>query len=178
MFEDHRYLAIEIAVEEVDQNRRRQTVGQGGEPAHVRQPDRRVDLLDIAAPNPPGKDALAGIVPDIGIEQGAPHPPQCSDLGNPCQRSDDRLDTGYLRVGETTGLPRCAGHRVNGAVGEDERQREIIGYPFSAKLRKDRKIHATIRVGELAAECVAGRINMRNRILEEIRTFEKLERRF
>ena len=58
------------------------------------------------------------------------------------------------------------------------RRREIIGYPFGAKLRKDRKIHETIRVGELAAERTPGRVNLRNRILEEIRTFEKLERRF
>ena len=126
----------------------------------------------------PGKDALTGVVPDIGVEQGAPHPPQCSDLGNPRQRRDDRLDTGYLRVGEATGLPRCAGHRVNGAVGEDERQREIIGYPFSAKLRKNRKIHGTIRVGKLAAERAPGRVNLRNRVLEEFRAFEKLEWRF
>ena len=175
MLEDHRDLAIEIAVEEIDQNRGRQTVGQCGEPAHVGQPDRRVDLLDIASPDMPGQDALASVVPDIGVEQGARHPPQCSDLCNPRQRRDDRLDTGYLRVGEATGLPRRAGHRVNGAVGEDERQREIIGYSFGAKLRKNRKIHRTIRVGELAAESLAGRINMRNRILEEFRAFEKLE---
>ena len=137
-----------------------------------------MDFLDIAAPDMPGKDALAGVVPDIGIEQHAPHPPQRSDLGNSCQRSDDRLDTGYLRVGEAAGLPRRAGYRVDGAVGEDERQREIIGYPFSAKLRNHWKIHGAIRVGELAAERAPGRINLRNRIFEEIRTFEKLERRF
>ena len=149
-----------------------------GEPAHVRQPDRRVDLLDIAASDPPGEDALAGVMPDIGIEQGAPHSPQRSDLGDPRQWSDDRLEAGYLRVGEATGLLRRAGHRVNGAVGEDERQRQVIGYPFSAKLRKDRKIHGTIRVGELAAQHAPGRINLRNRIIEESRSFEELVRRF
>src|SRR5258708_22964492 len=120
MVEDDRYLAIEIAVEEVDLNRRRQTIGQCGEPAHVRQPDRRVDLLDVAAPDMPGEDALTGVMPDIGIEQGASHPPQRSDFGNPRQRRDDRIDTRYLRVGEAASLPRCASHRVNGAVGEDE----------------------------------------------------------
>jgi hypothetical protein len=67
---------------------------------------------------------------------------------------------------------------MNGAIGEDERQREIIGYPVGAKLRKDRKIDGTIRVAELAAERTPGRVNLRNRIIEEIRTFEKLEWRF
>ena len=137
-----------------------------------------MDLLDVAAPDPPGEDALAGVMPDIGIEQNARHPPQCSDLGDPRQRRDDGLDAGDLRVGEAAGLPRRAGHRVNGAVGEEERRRQIIGYPFGAKLRKYRKIHGTIRVGEPAPERAAGRIDLGNRILEEIGAFEELVRRF
>ena len=82
MVEDHRYLTIEIAVEQVDQHPRRLTIGQRCEPAHIGQPDRGVDLFDITAPDPPGEDALAGVMPDIGIEKNARHPPQSSDLGD------------------------------------------------------------------------------------------------
>jgi hypothetical protein len=71
MVEDHRYLAIEITIEKVDHDPRRPTVRQCGEPAHIGQPDRRMDFLDIAAPDMPGEDPFPGVVPHIGIEQSA-----------------------------------------------------------------------------------------------------------
>ena len=156
---------------------RRQTVGQRGKPAHVRQPDGRVDLLDVAAPDMPGEDALAGVMPDIGIEQGARHPPQGADLGDPRQRRDDGLDAGDLRVGEAARLPRRAGHRMNGAIGEDERRGEIVGHLFGAKIRKDRKIRGTVRIGQLAPDRFARPIDAGDRTVAEIFGFEKLERR-
>jgi hypothetical protein len=64
-----------------------------------------VYLLDIAAPDPPGEDALAGVMPDIGIKHSARRPPQRPDLSDPRQRSDDGFDAGDLRDGETAG--RC-----------------------------------------------------------------------
>ena len=42
-----------------------------------------MDFLDIATPDMPGEDPLTGVMPDIGIEQNAPCPPQCPDLGYP-----------------------------------------------------------------------------------------------
>jgi len=112
MLVDHRNLTIEIAIEEVDQHPRRLTIGECGKPAHIRQPDDRVYILDIAAPDLSGEDTLAGVMPDIGIEQGARRPPQRSDLGDPRQRSHNCFDTGDLCIGETSRLPGRAGDDV------------------------------------------------------------------
>ena len=123
MVEDRWHLAIEIAIEQIDQQPRRDAVGPGGEPAHVRSPDRGVDLVDVAPPNLPGEDTLPGVTPDIGVEQstsGSPHGP---DFGNPGQRGDDGLNPSDLQIGKTAGLPRRPGRQANGAVGEEERRR-------------------------------------------------------
>ena len=119
MVEDRWHLAIEIAIEQIDQQPRRDAVGPGGEPAHVRSPDRGVDLFDA----PRGEDTLPGVRPDIRVEQntsGSPHGP---DFGNPGQRGDDGLNPSDLQIGKTAGLPRRPGRQANGAVGEEERRR-------------------------------------------------------
>ena len=103
MVEYHRYLAIEITIEKVDRNPRRHTVGQCGKPAHIGQPDRRMDFLDIAAPDMPSENPLPGVVPHIGIEKGARRAAQCPDLGDPRQRCHNCFDTGDLLIGETSG---------------------------------------------------------------------------
>src|SRR4029078_1236560 len=51
VLDDRRHLAIEIAIEQIDQILRRQRVGQHGEATHVGQPDCGVDRLGIAAAN-------------------------------------------------------------------------------------------------------------------------------
>jgi hypothetical protein len=56
MVEDDRHLAVKVTVQQVDHDPWRQTIRQGGKSAHVRQPDRRMDFLDIAAPDMPGED--------------------------------------------------------------------------------------------------------------------------
>ena len=145
MVEYHRYLAIEITIEKVDHNPRRHTVGQRGKPAHIGQPDRRMDFLDIAAPDMSGEDPLTGVMPDIGIEQSARRATQGADFGDPRQRCHNRFDTGDLRVCETVGLvgrPRC---HMNDAVGEDERRSQIVGHSLGAEFREDRKIENGVR---------------------------------
>src|SRR5215472_18720351 len=122
MVEDHRYLAIEITVEKVNQHSWRLTIGQRGESAHVRQPDGGVNLLDVAPPDMPGENALTSVMPDIGIEQIACQATQSANLGDPRQRRHDGFEGGDLRIGEATRLPLCAGHRMNVAVAEDERR--------------------------------------------------------
>jgi len=69
LFDDRRHLAIEIAIEQTDQSVRRQPVGEPGEAAHVGQPDRGVNVFGVAAPDAAGKDALAGVLADIGRQQ-------------------------------------------------------------------------------------------------------------
>jgi len=60
-------------------------------------------------------------------------------------------------VGEAAGLARRARHRVNPRPsGEDERQREIIGYPFGREARKEpEKSTAQSGSASLAAEARA-----------------------
>ena len=67
---DRRHLAVEIAVENIDHDFRRQPIGQRGETAQVRQPDRRMHRLGVAAADLAAENPLAGAVADIGIEQG------------------------------------------------------------------------------------------------------------
>src|SRR5262245_25960594 len=62
VFDDRRHLAVEIAIEQIDQILRRQRVGQRGETAHVGQPDRGADRLSIAAANMSRQHAFAGIL--------------------------------------------------------------------------------------------------------------------
>ena len=94
--EDRRHLAVEIAVEQIDQLLRRQPFGQRREAAHVRQPDHGADFLDEAAPDFAGQDALAGLMADIGVEQIGGGPPQRADFRDPRQRRDDRFEIGEL----------------------------------------------------------------------------------
>ena len=178
MLEDHRHLAIKIAIEEIDQHPRWLTIGECGEPAHVGEPDRCVDLLDIAAPDPPGEDALAGVVADIGVEQGARVPPPCADLGDPRQRRHDRLDTGDLFIGETARLPRRAGDHVNGAVCEEQRQSQVIGHPLGTEFLQDREVHRATRVGEPAAQRSAGRVDAGDGVFPELRRIKQPEPAF
>ena len=175
MLEDHRHLAIKIAIEEIDQHPRRLTIGECRESAHVRQPDGRVDFLDIAAVDTPGKDALAGVMPDIGIEKNTGRPTQRPDLGDPRQRSHNCFDTGDLCIGETSRLPGRAGDEVNRAVGEEQRQRHIIGHAFGTELLENREIHHAIRIGKPAAECSAGRVDVSDRVLPELWRIEEPE---
>jgi len=131
-----------------------------------------VDLFDVAAPNLPGEDALAGVRPDIGVEQstsGSPHGP---DLGNPGQRGDDGLDPSNLQIGKTAGLPRRPGRQMNGAVGEEERRRQVVGHTFDAPFQQDRKIQRTRRVRQAAPERLASRNYVCDRTVAKVRCVE------
>src|SRR5262245_40979045 len=65
---NRRNLAVEVAIEQVNQSLRRKPVSKRSETAHVREPDRRMNCLCVAAPNLPGEDPLSGIMPDIRIQ--------------------------------------------------------------------------------------------------------------
>ena len=120
--EDRRHLAVEIAVEQIDQLLRRQSLRQRREAAHVREPDDGADFLDEAAPDFAHEDALAGLAADIGVEQIRRGPPQRADFGDARQRRDDRFEIGELLRREAAGLPRRPGRDVDRAVGEHQRE--------------------------------------------------------
>jgi hypothetical protein len=71
-----RHLAIEILIEDVDDDFGRQAVRQCGKAAQIRQPDRRLHGFGMAAANLSGHDPLAGAIADIGIEQRGRSAPQ------------------------------------------------------------------------------------------------------
>ena len=131
-----------------------------------------MDLFDVAASNLPGEDTLPGVRPDIGVEQstsGLPHGP---DLGNPGQRGDDGLDPSDLEIGKTAAPPRRPGRQMNGAVGEEERGRQVVGHTFGAPFQQDRKIQRTRRVRQAAADRLAGRNYAGDRTVAKVRCVE------
>jgi hypothetical protein len=67
-------------------------IGQGGEAPQVGQPNDGANRLGIAAANPPGEDALAALMADIGIEQRH---------HDPAQRADFRHEDTHSRQGQT-----------------------------------------------------------------------------
>ena len=69
MVPDRGHLAVEIAVEDVDHGLGRQPVRQRGKAAQIRQPDRGIHGVGMAAANLALQDPLAGAVADIGVEQ-------------------------------------------------------------------------------------------------------------
>src|SRR6267154_1058220 len=85
------------------------------------------------------------------------------------------LDAGDLRLGETAGLLRRAGHHMNGAVGKEQRRGQIIGHPLGAQLRQNRKVHDITRICKLAPDRTTGLIDTSNRIVAELCGLEELE---
>src|SRR5271170_3321362 len=67
---------------------------------------------------------------------------------------------------------------MNGAVGEEQRRRQIIGHPLGPELPEYREVHGATRVGEPAAECSAGRVNACDRGFPELRRVEQPEPSF
>src|SRR5262249_46745261 len=61
---DRRNLAVEIAVQEIDELLRGEPVRPRGETAHVGEPDDGGDALDVAAPDVAGEDPLPGMMSD------------------------------------------------------------------------------------------------------------------
>ncbi len=90
MTEDHRHLAIEIAVEQRHQLGGRDGIGEGGEAAHVGQPDDCLDRLAEAAADLPAEDARAGVAADIGVEEIGGGTAQRVNLGEPGERRSER----------------------------------------------------------------------------------------
>ena len=77
---------------------------------------------------------------------------------------DDAFYAADLRIRETAGLPRRAGHHMNSAVGEDERHCQIIAYALCLEFGQYRKIGRTSRIGEPPPDGTAGLIDPGDRV--------------
>src|SRR5258708_10955808 len=104
VFGDRRNLAIEILIKKVDQRLRRQSLGERGKPAHVGQPDRSAQGLDMPATDLAGENSLAGLVADIGLDQVAGGASQRPDFRHPGQRRDHGFKRGELLCRKAQGL--------------------------------------------------------------------------
>ena len=96
MLDDRGHLAVKVAVEQIDQLLRRQSLGERREAAHVGEPDDCADFLDEAAPDLAHEDAFAGLAADVGVEEIRRGPLQGANLGDARQRGDDRVEVGKL----------------------------------------------------------------------------------
>ncbi len=141
MLADRRHLAVEIAIENVHHDFRRQSIGQRRETAQVRQPDHRTHRLGVAAADLAAENPLAGAVADIGIQQRRGLPAQADDLDDPCQRPHQRSQCIELPIAEATGL-FCRPARGVHLADEPERQRDVVGNAFGAHVVEERKAPA------------------------------------
>ena len=66
---DRVHLTIEIMVENIHHGLSRQPVRERGKAAQIRQPDRGLHGIGVAAANLAAENPLAGAVADIGVEQ-------------------------------------------------------------------------------------------------------------
>ena len=101
---DRRHLAVEIVIENIDHGLGRQPVRQRGKAAQIRQPDRRMHGIGVAAPDLAAQNPLAGAVADIGVEQDRRGAAQADDLDQPGQRRYQRSQTVELFVAEAARL--------------------------------------------------------------------------
>ena len=137
---DRRNLAVEILVENFDHGFGGKPVRQRGKAAQIRQPDRRLHGLGMAAPDLSAENAFAGAVADIGIEQDRRHEAQPRDFDQSGKRRDQPAQGLELHVGEAARLFRGPAGCVHRAVDIEQRQRDIIGDALRAQIIKQRKV--------------------------------------
>ncbi len=137
---DRRNLAVEILVENFDHGFGGKPVRQRGKAAQIRQPDRGLHGLGMAAPDLSAKNAFAGAVADIGIEQDRRHEAQPRDLDQSGKRRDQPTQGLELHIGEAARLFRGPAGCVHRAVDIEQRQRDIIGDALRAQIIKKRKV--------------------------------------
>src|SRR5260370_23256554 len=101
---DRGNLAVKILVENVHHGFGRQPVGKRGKAAQVRQPDRGMHRLGVAAPDLAAENALAGTIADIGIEKNRSLATMVCDLDEAGQRWHQRSQTDQLFVAESAWL--------------------------------------------------------------------------
>ena len=118
---DRRHQLVEIEVEPVQHLLRRQPVRQHGEVAQVAQQQRRLQRLDVAAPDMAFQDAPAGERADIGVEQRRLGQPQQADLAGAAQGRDDALQQGAAVRPEALRPPRGEDRGAGRALAHHQR---------------------------------------------------------
>ncbi len=132
-------LAVEILVEDLDHGLGRQPVRQRSEAAQIREPDRGLHGVVVAAADLAAEDARAGTVADIGVEQHLGGAAQADDLADARERCPEGPDRRDVVVAEAAGLPRDPARRVDRAVEIVHRHREVVGHAFGAHVVEERK---------------------------------------
>ena len=117
----------------------------------------------MAAADLPGHDPLAGAVADIGIEQAHGGAAQADDLDVTRQRREHRTQRVQLFIGKAARLPGGPARGVDGAVGERQRQRDIVGGAFGAHILDNRKTRHRLRIVRVSPDLVSLREHDRQR---------------
>ena len=120
----------------------RQAVGQRGKAAQIRQPDRGMHRLGVAAPDLAADDPFAGAVADIGVEQHVGGAAKVDHFDQPRQRRHDQSQRRQLIIGKAAGLLGGPARGVRRPLDEQQRHREIVGNAFAAHVVDNRKTPA------------------------------------
>ena len=158
---------IEEGVERVEIKPARQSLGHGGGAAQVGKPDRRLDLFPVAAPDRAVEHPPPRTPAEIGVEQGARRRPEDMDLEQPAEQPDRCADPAERPGGESGGVPRREGHRVQLAVGKGHRQRRIVRRARRRQVVQDRVVERGMLAGEAAAYGARALVERRQRAAQE-----------
>ena len=110
---DRMHLTIKILVENIHHGLGRQPVRKRGEAAQIRQPDRGLHGIGVAAANLPAENPLAGAVAHISVEQVRSGAGQVHDLDYARQRPHQHSQRGQFVIAETARLFRAPARSVN-----------------------------------------------------------------
>ena len=171
---DRRDLAVEIMIEDIHHRFGREPIGQRGEAAQIRQPDRGMHGVGVAAPDLAAHDALTGAVADIVVEQAQEGAAHVDDLDDPRQRPHDRSQRGQFVIAKAARLPGGPARSVDRTVDEKERHRDIVGDTLPAYVVEERKAPA-LGIVEARADLPSGVVHDRQRapsIFRRIRDFK------
>ena len=158
---------VEEGVERIEIEPARQPFGHGGGAAQVGEPDRRLDLLPVAAPDRAFQHPPPRAPAEIGVEQGAGRRPEDMDLEQPAEQPDRTGDPAERPGGEAPGVPRREGHGVQLAVGKEHRQRRIVRRARRRQIVQDRVVERRVLAGEAATDRARALVERRQRAAQE-----------
>src|SRR5665213_2459033 len=141
----------EIAIEQIDQRVARQRLGQLGEASEIAEPDHGPDGFAGAAPDLAFEYAASGLLPDIGIQQGARGAAQRLYFEIERERGDHRLQQRQFIAVEPAATRGRQRQRLVAAVGERNGVHDVIGEAFAAQIFQNRELAVAPRRGEIAA---------------------------
>jgi hypothetical protein len=132
--------ALEVVVQQLEEDGAGQPVGESGRAAQVAQPDHRVDVLALAAMDQAVQNPLAGEVSEVGFQYDLGGPAQRVHLHQPGEHRQHLGDRPQLGGGEAARPIGGERHRVDAAVGEHHGQGGVVGGALGAQLLEDGEI--------------------------------------